>query len=124
MAQTEYRTPETHTTVRVAATTHAHIKRHYRDSETIASVIDRGIDALEREAQLPDRVTDALATDLPSVDADAEDTTNIQVWNATHARLEGHKRNGETFDDVIARAVAALDRSGALPEAVTEVCEE
>lgn len=40
--------------------THQRMKAHQRADETLAGVIERGLDALEREDRLPDAVTEVL----------------------------------------------------------------
>lgn len=60
MADQEYRSAETHTSVRIHNPTHERIKAHNRESETLAGTIDRALDALEREAALPDAVAEVL----------------------------------------------------------------
>lgn len=40
--------------------THARLLGAKRADETLASVIERGLDALERESRLPDAVTEAM----------------------------------------------------------------
>jgi hypothetical protein len=41
------------TATRINDPTHARIKEHNRDSETLSATIDRALDALEREDALP-----------------------------------------------------------------------
>ena len=60
MTDQSYRDADTHTNFRVPNETHGRIKDHNRDSETLAATIDRALDALEREATLPDAVKEAM----------------------------------------------------------------
>ena len=46
--------------VRLTESTHSRLKAHLRDGETLSGGIDRALDALEREAELPAVVTEAL----------------------------------------------------------------
>jgi hypothetical protein len=39
---------------------HSRLKDHLRDGETMSGVIGRALDALEREDELPDAVTEVL----------------------------------------------------------------
>lgn len=52
-----------HTSTRINNPTHGRIKEHNRESETLSATIDRALDALEREEQLPDAVTEVLRSD-------------------------------------------------------------
>jgi len=53
-------TRDTTKQVRLTESTHARLKTHLRDGETLSGGIDRALDALEREAELPTAVTEAL----------------------------------------------------------------
>jgi hypothetical protein len=63
MGKTEYRSAESHTNVRIHNPTHQRLKDHNRESETLAGTIDRALDALEREGDLPDAVAEVLRED-------------------------------------------------------------
>jgi len=49
-----------HTNTRINNPTHDRLKEHNRDSETLSATIDRALDALERETNLPDAVSEVL----------------------------------------------------------------
>jgi hypothetical protein len=46
--------------VKLVPETHARLKRHCREGETLSGCVDRALDALEREDELPDAVTETL----------------------------------------------------------------
>jgi hypothetical protein len=51
------------TTVRLVDPTHDRLKDHNREGETLSGTVGRALDALEREAELPEAVTDAMGAD-------------------------------------------------------------
>jgi hypothetical protein len=51
------------TNVRLVNPTHARLKAHTREGETLSGTVDRALDALERESELPDAVTEVLRGD-------------------------------------------------------------
>jgi len=55
-----YRSADTHTSTRLNNPTHARLKEHNRESETLSATIDRALDALEREDRLPDAVSEVM----------------------------------------------------------------
>jgi hypothetical protein len=63
MGKKQYRDKDTHTNVRVHNPTHERLSQHNRESETLAGTIDRALDALEREQELPDAIREALHDD-------------------------------------------------------------
>jgi hypothetical protein len=48
-------------------------------------------------------------------------TTNVRLADGTHDRLKDHCREGETLSAAVDRALDALEREDALPDAVTTV---
>lgn len=50
----------------------------------------------------------------------AKTHTMVRLRNPTHSRLSNHSREGETLSGTVGRALDALEREQALPEAVTE----
>ena len=52
-----------HTNVRLVAPTHSRLKDHNREGETLSGTVGRALDALEREADLPDAVAEVLRGD-------------------------------------------------------------
>jgi len=52
-----------HVQFRLHKPAHNRLTFHNRDSETLAGTIERALDALEREQELPDAVREALHTD-------------------------------------------------------------
>lgn len=50
-------------------------------------------------------------------------TKSVKLTESTHTRLSEHCREGETLSGAIDRALDALEREEALPEAVTEALE-
>jgi len=120
---TDYRKADSHTNVEFSQATHQRLTRCQRDSESVAAVIDRALDAYEREQAMPDAVrADLKAQWEPDWDA-PEGSTTFRLWNSTHERLRDCDA-GDTFDETIAAAVAALERAPALPDAVAEVCDD
>ena len=49
---------------------------------------------------------------------DADTHTNFRVPNETHGRIKDHNRDSETLAATIDRALDALEREQALPDAV------
>jgi hypothetical protein len=47
--------------LRVTEAVHGRLKAHTREGETLSGTINRALDALDREAELPRVVTEALA---------------------------------------------------------------
>lgn len=60
MSNGETRDASTHTNFRIPNATHERVKAHQRDSETLGATIDRALDALEREAEYPEAVREAV----------------------------------------------------------------
>lgn len=122
MPEQTYRGADSHTTIGLPGATHDRLREHQRDSETLAATVDRALDALAREAALPDAVVARLPARDSSPDTPIE--TNFRFPNATVRRLDGHKREGETWAGAIERALDALERGEHLAEAVTAAVEE
>jgi hypothetical protein len=122
MPEQTYRGTDSHHTIGLPGPTHDRIRGHQRDSETLAATVDRALDALDREAALPD----AVVARLPDRDSTAATPieSNFRFPNATTDRLAAHKREGETWAGAIERALDALERADALAEAVTDAVEE
>lgn len=57
----EYRREATN--VRLVDPVHARLKEHNREGETLSGTVGRALDALDREADLPDAVTAAMGED-------------------------------------------------------------
>jgi hypothetical protein len=63
MGKESYRDADSHTSTRLNNPTHQRVKEHNRESETLSATIDRALDALEREGDLPDAVAEVLRND-------------------------------------------------------------
>jgi len=53
-----------------------------------------------------------------------EQKVNMRLAESTHARLQNHQRHGETLSGAVDRALDALEREAALPDAVSEVLRD
>lgn len=50
-------------TVKLTESAHSRLKENVREGETLSGAIERSLDALEREEDLPDAVTEVLRED-------------------------------------------------------------
>jgi hypothetical protein len=57
------RDASTHTQFRIRNETHSRITTHQREAETLGATVERALDALEREQDLPAAVRQALRAD-------------------------------------------------------------
>lgn len=58
-----YRSAKTHTMVRLRNPTHGRLSEHSREGETLSGTVGRALDALERDQELPEAVSEVLRGD-------------------------------------------------------------
>jgi transposase len=101
----------------------------YKDRDTLARLKDdRGLSV----AEIADRfdVSESTVeywlqkTGIWNSRPKSESNVNVQLDGATHARVTEHTRPGDTLSATIDRALDALEREAALPDAVTAALRE